>query len=207
MKVKLINQKRLMDGFFKIDKVKLQFEKIDGSFSKPVKRFHIDRGQAAAAVIFLRDVQELVFVKQFRYAHYSAGKGGWTTEIVAGLLDGDSPMECIKRECREETGYELEKVEKICTFFATPGITNEKVHLFAGVTSSVLKKYKGGGLEEEEEDIQVIRFPVAEVKERLKNHYFDDGKTIIALQHFFLFWERENGEMMRNEFSVDYPRI
>ena len=55
MRVEILEKKRLLDGFFKIDDVLLQYEKHSGSMSNPVHRYNLDRGEAAAALIYLKD--------------------------------------------------------------------------------------------------------------------------------------------------------
>jgi len=186
LKVKNIQKKRLLDDFFKIDDVYLQFEKFSGDWSEQVRRLNIERGEAAAVLIYLQDKDSLIFVRQFRYAVYAAGESGWIDEIVAGVLDNDSPIECARRECIEEAGYVIEDFDAIGTFYVSPGITNERIHLYIGRCMSSDKKYEGGGLEEESEDILVTEMNCDMARQKLKEGYFSDGKTILALQHFFL---------------------
>jgi ADP-ribose pyrophosphatase len=60
-------------------------------------------------------------------------------------------------------------------FYTTPGKTNEKIHLFF---ASVSKKISnGGGLETENEDIEVIEIE----KNDIPSLGIEDGKTLLAL--------------------------
>ena len=55
-------------------------------------------------------------------------------EVPAGRLDAnESPDHCARRELREETGCEAERVEHMFTMYTTPGFTNERIHVFMAV--------------------------------------------------------------------------
>ena len=187
MKVKILEKKKILDNFFRIDDVRLQFERFDGEWSNPVHRYNLDRGEAAGALIYLTDKQSFVFVRQFRYAVFSKEKEGWIDEIVAGVMEGnDTPLSCIRRECIEEAGYQIDRFHPMGWFYVSPGITNERIHLFIGLCTRQCKKFSGGGLREEDEDLQLIEIPREEAAQKLKEGYFKDGKTLLALQFFFL---------------------
>jgi nudix-type nucleoside diphosphatase (YffH/AdpP family) len=186
VKVKIIENKNLLNDYFKVDGVTLTHEKFDGSWTEPVRRLNLERGQAVAVLIYLQDKESFVLVRQFRYAVHATGEQGWIDEIVAGVLEHNNPLDCAKRECIEETGYDIDKFEKIGYVFASPGITTERVHLYIGYCNSSDKKYVGGGLPEEHEDILIKEISVKEAYQKLIKGGFSDGKTILALQHFFL---------------------
>ncbi len=190
MEVKILEKKRVLDGFFQVDEVIVQHEKFSGSLSKPVRRLNLERGEAVAILIYLQDRDSFSLVRQFRYAAYVSSNTGWIDEIVAGILEDDNPLECAKRECIEETGYEINKFDKIGFLYSTPGITSERIHLFIGYCNSHDKKHKGGGLDTEHEDIKVIEIPKDEAYKKVAKGEFKDGKTILAIQHFQL---KENG--------------
>jgi len=116
MKVVIQDRRRVFDGFFKIDEVKLQFEKFDGSMSPPVTRLNFDRGDSVAAVVLNVDTRKVILVNQFKYPSYEKGPG-WITEVVAGMIgDGESPEAAMQREIREEIGYETSHLEHLNTF-------------------------------------------------------------------------------------------
>jgi ADP-ribose pyrophosphatase len=188
MRVKILKKERLLDDFFKVDAAELQFERFDGSWSARVRRLNLERGEAVAVLIYLRDRDSFIVIRQFRYAVFETGRDGWIDEIVAGVLDkeGESPEECARRECIEEAGYEIQEMEPIGTIFVSPGITTERIHLFIGYCDSTDLKHPGGGLEAEHEDIQIIEWTREEAKKKILSHEIEDGKTILALQYFFL---------------------
>lgn len=186
MKVKIIKKERLLNDFFIVDSAELRFEKFDGSWSPVVRRLNLSRGQAVAVLIYLKDKDSFVLIRQFRFAVFEDGQPGWIDEIVAGVVDEESPEACARRECLEEAGYELEELEHIATIYTSPGITTEKVHLYLGSTDSSKKTADGGGVESENEDIQIVEWSREEALQKLLNKEIEDGKTILALQYFFL---------------------
>ncbi|MEJ2544537.1 MAG: NUDIX domain-containing protein [Calditrichaceae bacterium] len=190
MKVKILKSKRVLDDFFQVDDVILQHEKFSGSLSEPMRRLNLERGEAVAVLIYLQDRESFILVRQFRFAVHVSSDSGWIDEIVAGVLEDDNPLECAKRECIEETGYEINKFDKIGYIYATPGITSERIHLYIGYCNSWDKKYEGGGLDTEHEDIKIIELPKAQAYTKAAQGEFKDGKTILTIQHFQL---KENG--------------
>ena len=186
MKVEILKRERLLDDFFIVDSAELKFEKFDGTFSPVVRRLNLNRGDAVAVLIYLKDRDSFILIRQFRFAVFEAGEEGWIDEIVAGVVDDESPEECAKRECLEEAGYKIEELENIATIYTSPGITTEKVHIYLGLTSSSQKVSPGGGVESENEDIQIVEWTREQALNKLLNQTVKDGKTVLALQYFFL---------------------
>ena len=135
------------------------------------ERIRIDHPEASGIVPFVTD-DEILMVKQFRYA-----LGQTTLEIPAGKLDpGESPEDCAKRELIEETGYETERLELICTYAPALGYSNEIIHLYSGYN---LKKVNAK-IDEREID-STERIPLHKLREMVKQGLILDGKTLIAL--------------------------
>jgi ADP-ribose pyrophosphatase len=103
-------------------------------------------------------------------------------EIVAGGLDRDeTPELAIKREIREETGYDVLELELITSFYVSPGGTSERVHLFyaevSGTSATDGRSFGTGG----DEDIAVVELSSQQLWEEFTGGRLLDGKTIIAL--------------------------
>jgi ADP-ribose pyrophosphatase len=57
--------------------------------------------------------------------------GRTLVELPAGTLEPDEdPAVTAGRELIEETGYRAARIEKLCEFFMSPGILNERMHLY-----------------------------------------------------------------------------
>src|SRR5262245_42366553 len=120
-KVVLHSKNRILDDFFKVDEAQVSYERFDGCMSPVVRRLSFERGDFVAALIFNPKKQCIILVNQFKYPTYEKGPG-WITETVAGMVDKDeSPDMAIRREVLEETGYKIDKLEHISTFYLSPG--------------------------------------------------------------------------------------
>jgi len=52
-------------------------------------------------------------------------------EIPAGKLDpGEKPEDCAIRELEEETSFIAGRIEKVASFYTSPGFSGEMMHLF-----------------------------------------------------------------------------
>jgi ADP-ribose pyrophosphatase len=135
------------------------------------KRIRIDHPEAAAIVPFVSD-EEIIMVKQYRYALKRE-----TLEIPAGKIDkGESPEECIKRELIEETGFETKFIQWLYTYAPAIGYSNELIHLYLGRD---LKKVEIKIDEDEISSLEILTLD--EVIGMIRNHKIIDSKTIIAL--------------------------
>lgn len=104
-------------------------------------------------------------------------------EVCAGLLDQDNPEECIIRETEEETGYRIKKVQKVVETYMSPGAVTEILYLFTGEYDESMKVSDGGGLDSEQENIEVLEYTFDEAYAMIESGEIVDAKTIILLQH------------------------
>jgi nudix-type nucleoside diphosphatase (YffH/AdpP family) len=104
-------------------------------------------------------------------------------EACAGLLDKDNAEDCIKRETEEETGYKITEVRKIFEAYMSPGSVTELLYFFVAEYSKSMKVHEGGGIEHEQENIEVLEIPVQQAMEMIGNGEIKDGKTIMLLQY------------------------
>lgn len=137
----------------------------------------IIRHAGAAAVVPLLTPPDsadpwVLLIRQYRYA-----AGGVLWEIPAGVLEpGESPLDCARRELREETGATAETFEQLTTIFTTPGFTDEQIHLFiaSGIKAGEPKP-------EVDEFMEVEGRPMSRVLEMIRDGEIRDGKSIAAL--------------------------
>src|SRR5690606_40847396 len=105
----------------------------------------------------------------------------------AGTLDpGEDPKECIIRETQEETGYHIKDAEKVFEVYVSPGAVTELMHLYIAEYSPEMKLSQGGGLEEENENIQNIELPFEEALRMVASGEIKDAKTVMLLQYLQL---------------------
>ena len=181
MKVRILKETREYDGFFKIDKAVLQYEKFNGEMSEEITRLNFERGDAVAVLLYDEEKDSVILVKQFRYPAYVRNGPGWILEIVAGIIDkGRDAVSVARAELLEEAGYEVDDLEFISRFYVSPGGTSERIHLYLGLAHR--KVNSGGGLMSEHEDIQVVEIPLDEAIKMAETGEICNATTIIALQ-------------------------
>ena len=142
---------------------------------KPCIREIIEHS-GGACVLYVED-DKVLLVRQYRYAY-----GESVYEIPAGKLDkGEDPAKAAARELEEEAGLKAGRLEKLFVIYPTPGYTNEKIYLYRAYDCQKVAAHLDDG-----EFLDVVYLPIEQAKEMLKNGQIQDGKTIIALQAYFL---------------------
>lgn len=98
-------------------------------------------------------------------------------ELPAGTLEaGESPLETAGRELIEETGYRAERLELLHAFFLSPGILDERMHLFVATGLTLGKTARESG-----EEIENLVVPWDEALAMVHDRRIHDAKTIIGL--------------------------
>ena len=192
--VEILESTRLVDSFIKVDQDVIRHQRLDGSLSRPLSRMVIRKAHSIGVLLYHRDRDAIILVRQFRYPARQ-DNDGWSIEIVAGNIDeGETAEECVARETMEETGYCIGSLSYMGQGYSSPGVCNEKLYLFFSEVDDQMLVRSGGGLESEGEDIQVMTIPVSEVWQMMVNHKFMDLKTQLAVQWFFLHRNRSRPE-------------
>lgn len=116
----------------------------------------------------------IILVRQYRYPYDEI-----MLEIPAGKLDhGDDEdaADCGLRELKEETGCTAGRIVPLGCIYPSPGFLTEVVHLFA-----VLDLTEGEMQPDEDEFVEVVRLPIAEVEAMAERNEIRDAKTLVAL--------------------------
>lgn len=180
-KIEIIKNKVLSENWFELRNYTYDLVKQDGSKIRH-KREVYNRGNGATILLYNRAKNSVVLTNQFRIATYVNGnETGMLLEACAGLLDNDSPEDCIRKEAIEETGYAVGNVEKLFEAYMSPGGVTEIIHFFAAEYDESQRSNEGGGVEDEDIDVLEIAFPDALTM--IKEGRIKDGKTIMLLQH------------------------
>jgi len=126
----------------------------------------------ASVVIPINDNNEIYMVRQYRKPVEKE-----LLELPAGKLDkGEDPEVCARRELKEETGLEADKIKHILSFYSGPGFTNEILHVYAAVGL-----HEGEACADEDEFISTKKFPINKLVEMVLNNEITDAKSIIGI--------------------------
>ncbi len=182
-KVKLISTEILSDNWYLLKKVTYEYLKKNGQWQKQIREAY-DRGNGATILLFNKEMGTVILTRQFRLPTFINGnEDGMLIEACAGLLDKDNPEDCIRRETEEETGFQVTEVRKIMEAYMSPGSVTEIIHFFVAAYTHDMKITEGGGIEQEQEDIEVLELPFAQALKMIEDGQLRDGKTIMLLQY------------------------
>jgi len=182
MTIEVISRRLLLDDRIPVEEAHFRIRLADGAHSSPIRRLNVLRGEGAAALVHHTGRDRFLFARQFRWPAFDA-TGGWLTEVPAGLIDaGETPEQTLARELMEEIGYCPRQAEKIATVYATPGGSNERVHLYFVEVDEGTRTGAGGGIAAEHEGIELVERRAADLFADLDAGRIDDAKTLIAVQ-------------------------
>jgi nudix-type nucleoside diphosphatase (YffH/AdpP family) len=181
-RVRIEETRLLSDNHYILRKVTFSWQRADGQWQRGAREVY-DRGNGCAILLYNGAQRTVVLTKQFRMPAYQNGYRDLLIEAAAGLLDEADPLSRIISEAEEETGYRPKNVRKVCECFMSPGAVTEKLTLFVGEYDAASKSGKGGGLEDEGEDIEVLELQFAEAVAMMADGRICDAKTIILLQY------------------------
>ncbi len=187
--VKIVEKKLLSDNWYKL--YKYTFDITDGKGeSRRQTREAYDRGNGAVILLYNTPNKTVLLTRQFRLPTFVNGNpDGMMIEACAGLLDEDNPEDCIRRETEEETGYRIERVQKIYEAYMSPGSVTEILHFFVGEYSKEQKVNEGGGVDGEQENIEVLELVFDKAWGMIGTGEIRDAKTIMLLQYARLNFE------------------
>lgn len=199
--VEILERTSPFDGYFRVDRYRLRHKLYEGGWSGEMTREVFERGHASAAILYDPDADRMVFIEQFRIGAHAArashwfadGFSPWLVECVAGIIeDGENPEDVVRREALEEAGCEIQELEFITHYLASPGACTESLFLYCGRINS---DGAGGihGLMDEHENIRVFTVPADEAIAWLA-----EGRIVNAMTLIPLYWFKDNRERLRD---------
>ena len=181
--IEITETKLLSDNWYVLNKVTFNYKKENEKVESHIREVY-DRGNGAGILLYNTAKKTVILTRQFRLPTYLNGnKTGMMIEVCAGLLDKDNAEQAIIRETEEETGYRLKKVQKVIETYMSPGSVTEILYLFVGEYDETMKVSSGGGLDAEQENIEVLEYTFDEAYAMIESGEITDAKTILLLQH------------------------
>ena len=180
-RVRLRELKVAAQNYYTLRIASFDFQRRDGAWQHQ-QRESYDIGDAAAVLPFDSARDKVILIKQFRWPVFEWGYKHSLVEVIAGKLDGDTPVDCISREAMEEAGVTITHPRLVTHCFISPGAVKERASMFLADYDSTAPRAKGGGHEHEGEDIEVLEVTLDDALAMIERGEIVDMKTIMLLQ-------------------------
>ena len=136
------------------------------------KQRQVVRHPGAVTILPMVDHEHVCLIRNFRVSVNES-----LIELPAGTLEGDeSPQSTAHRELIEETGYRAQQMQFIHRFLLSPGILDERMHLFLATGLNA-----GEPAREPGEDISNLIVPWQQAIQWIFTGEIQDAKTITGL--------------------------
>lgn len=169
---------------------------VDSQYVKPKSMIYVQNGvekrwdiidahDSVSILLYHKELDSFVFVKQFRPSIFLKNNDGFTYELCAGLVDKDKSLQEIAyEEILEETGYDvpIEDVKKVTSFYTAVGFAGGQQTLYFASLDNSMKVSDGGGIDNE--FIEVIYIKKDEVMEFM----FDEKVAKTSGLMYSLMW-------------------
>lgn len=169
-------------GFLKINRYRLRHELFLGGESETLVRERLEGLRAASVLLYDPKLDRVVLVEQFRIGAVGREHRPWVLETVGGFVPADESDEAVaRRESLEEANCEVGRLEPICEFMVSPGISVDRIALFCGEVDA--SRAAGvHGLDHEGEDIRVVVMDAQAAIGELYDGRANSTSIVIALQ-------------------------
>ena len=150
-------------------------DKCETPEGKIVPEYFVVELPTTCCAVAVTEHGEVLMVKQYRHPIEET-----LLEIPGGFVDeGEAPEEAMKRELKEETGYEFSSIVNVGKIAANPGVLNNFTYFFLAVGGKKTSEQKL----DENEDLQIVKISLEELKE-----LFLQNKIMQALHNNCIFY-------------------
>ena len=154
----------------------LEHQIVSTDDSKPLARHTVEH-PGAVTIIPLLDDGRVCLIRNYRLAVNKT-----LIELPAGTLEPAEPAQrTAERELREETGYSAASWHELSGFYMSPGILNERMHLFVAKDLT-----PGQPAREADETIDNFIVPWDDAVAMALRGEIEDSKTLTGI----LLWDR-----------------
>jgi ADP-ribose pyrophosphatase len=157
-------------------RIRVEVDTLHTPDGKTIRRDAI-RHPGAVVILPVLDAERVVLLRNFRFV---VGDTLW--EVPAGTVEPNEPLEaCARRELLEETGYSAARWRSLGYMYASPGVMDEKLHLFVAEDLT-----PGASAPEPDEQLEPVILRLEDAIRMCLDGTIRDAKTITAL----LLWEK-----------------
>ena len=163
---RLIGSRRAYDGRV----ISVRLDEVEMPSGRRVV-YEIVEHRGAVVMVPVTEDASVLMVRQFRQA-----VGRELLELPAGTIEkGETPEACAQRELAEEVGHAAARWERLITFFPSPGVLTEEMHVF------LARDLRPTPAEREEEDLRVEAMSLREARRRIDTGEIRDAKSVIGI--------------------------
>lgn len=133
-------------------------------------------------ILALTKNKEAVLIKQYRH-----GVKEVIWEFPGGVVDdGESPIDGVKRELMEETGYTTNNIVQLGKFYPNPAIQTEIMYCFLALDVEQVDEQHL----DDAEEIEIHLVPLDDLIEMTKRGEFMHALQVAALYHALAYLDR-----------------
>jgi ADP-ribose diphosphatase len=165
-----------------------KIQELDLEFSNGERRTYqrmSPRGLGAVIIVPMKDEHTVLLARE-----YAAGLHQYETGLPKGRLEkGETVLEAAQREMKEEIGFGARRLEELTTLSLAPGYMTHITHI---VLARDLYPEKLEG--DEPEELEVVPWPIADLRTLTARPDCTEGRTIAALYIARDFLNADNTE-------------
>ncbi|HUI22625.1 MAG TPA: NUDIX domain-containing protein [Methylocella sp.] len=180
--IRILGQHLISRGNGLLERFTIERKRFDGRHQNLAREIY-DTGDGAAILLYDPSRLRIILVRQFRLTAYLRERRESLIEVCAGRLDGEDAESRIIKEAEEETGVIVRNPCRLFEAYMSPGFFAEKMIFFAAQYTAADRVGKGGGLEGEGEDIEVLEPTLDEALDMIGKGEIVDAKTILLLHY------------------------
>lgn len=150
------------------------FDVVEETISAKNQEYHFSTVYThnTASVIPVTPKGEIYLINQYRYLFNETMLG-----IISGFIDeGETSLQAVKRELKEEAGIEASQWELITKATAMRSVVKHFVHIYLAKDLEISM----ANLQDEEE-IEVVKMPLAEAVEKVMNGQIYHSTSMLGI--------------------------
>jgi len=185
VKSEILSSEIIFHEFLKVEKTSVRWEMFEGGMGAAATRYVVRRGDSVGAVPVCSESGQIILVNQFRLPAIRGKCDGYLWEIPAGMVDGEeSTAQTVTRELFEEIGLRPKVVEPLISLYLSPGLLDEKTHLFYALLEDCEALGNVGGNPDEQENLLIKKFNPEDLVVMIRQGEIVDAKSISAILYY-----------------------
>ena len=191
---KILESETLFESWFKLLRLKLQYQRFDGEWSEPHDHVAMFGSAGTSMLLYDPELDNVVMIEEFR-----AGRAFMDEPFILGLPGGglepeEDPQEGVIREAVEEAGIKPYAIRHLITYHPVAAFSDNLNHTYLGLVRS--ENAKGVyGLDNENENIRVRVLPFDDAVAMISEGKIINGSAMTALLYFALHKESILGDL------------